>query len=309
MSSPAGTKPAPATPAGAGGSATPSPQPAPPAGTSSPQQQKPANQPAKQPAKQQQKKQKQGSQGFSAGLKDGAKQGKKMKARTLPKSRIPVGTGSIPAPGTPGGVLLALILYPVVLAGIQHGPTGVRNWFTAKFFNKAPGDTSGTADAAWMKPSATIQQALAAVAPSTGSSSVVTTSYGVTAPTSASSTEKAWSGIEFYRPGMEPTLIAFGKALQAQGWSVIEHPQFGGVHPVHAPGVSLHYKPGNGHGNAIDVSRADLSGAMGVVQAANAAGLGAKWNCAGHHDHIHVDTSFFNRVNGEALTHIPGVNQ
>lgn len=40
--------------------------------------------------------------------------------------------------GDGGGMLLAIFVYPLVLAVIQHGPSGVTSWLKAKFLNSQP---------------------------------------------------------------------------------------------------------------------------------------------------------------------------
>jgi hypothetical protein len=40
--------------------------------------------------------------------------------------------------GDGGGLLLAIFLYPLALAVIQHGPSGVTSWLKAKFLNSQP---------------------------------------------------------------------------------------------------------------------------------------------------------------------------
>lgn len=47
-------------------------------------------------------------------------------------------------------------------------------------------------------------------------------------------------------------VVALGKWMQSKGFSPGEHPQFGGVHPVHTS-TSLHYK-----GLALDVNDRDV---------------------------------------------------
>lgn len=86
-------------------------------------------------------------------------------------------------------------------------------------------------------------------------------------------------------------LIALGKRLQGMGWSVSEHPAFGGVRPGHMKG-SDHYS-----GNALDVNwpgeagnntRNEVRNAPAAIAAIKAAGFGALWQTKGHYNHIHV---------------------
>jgi hypothetical protein len=48
--------------------------------------------------------------------------------------------------GSGGGLLLAVFIYPIVLAVLQHGPSGATDWLKAKFFNNAT--PPGTEDVA-----------------------------------------------------------------------------------------------------------------------------------------------------------------
>lgn len=93
-------------------------------------------------------------------------------------------------------------------------------------------------------------------------------------------------------------LIALGKSLQAQGFSVTEGPPpFGPIHRVHAPN-SYHYRKGETgvEGMALDVNY-DKAG-QGVENAQMDAlapllvsqGWRVAWKTTGHYDHLHVDT-------------------
>ncbi len=89
-------------------------------------------------------------------------------------------------------------------------------------------------------------------------------------------------------------LVAFGKLLQSKGYRVTEHPQFGGVKPVHMRG-SWHYSNG-----AIDVN---FDGSNEKAKLDEATALAAKygipgriWQSRGHYDHAHYDISDWVRV-------------
>lgn len=51
-----------------------------------------------------------------------------------------LGASKVMAAGDGGGLLLALVVWPLVLATIQHGAKGPKLWFDAKWLNKVPGD-------------------------------------------------------------------------------------------------------------------------------------------------------------------------
>ena len=86
-------------------------------------------------------------------------------------------------------------------------------------------------------------------------------------------------------------LVEFGRAVQAQGYIVSEHPLFGGVSPVHAPG-SRHYLKGGG---AVDINKgagtsiAEQTQLDKLVPLAASYGLRVIWREAGHFNHMHVD--------------------
>jgi hypothetical protein len=84
-------------------------------------------------------------------------------------------------------------------------------------------------------------------------------------------------------------IVAFGRRLQREGYSVGEHPAFGGVAPVHTAG-SYHYRnqaldinayrmPG-GEAKNLDRLYRRLKGMSGIVE--------LLWRTAGHYDHLHV---------------------
>jgi tape measure domain-containing protein len=83
-------------------------------------------------------------------------------------------------------------------------------------------------------------------------------------------------------------LVDLGHQLQSKGFAVTEHPQFGGVHPVHAKG-SQHYV-----GNAIDVnhgagtSAAEQRAIDTVVGGIRAQGFQVLWKVKDHFNHMHV---------------------
>lgn len=84
-------------------------------------------------------------------------------------------------------------------------------------------------------------------------------------------------------------LVAFGKRLQGIGYSVSEHPSFGGVTPGAHVANSQHYI-----GEAIDVNadkgfRHGEKDALDAAQVmAKAAGFSTLWQVSGHFDHLHV---------------------
>lgn len=93
-------------------------------------------------------------------------------------------------------------------------------------------------------------------------------------------------------PARQAALIVFGHRLQALGFTVGEHPAFGGVHPVHAP-HSFHYIPGGG---AIDVNydghaTPEKTKLDTLIPLAKAAGFRIIWQFPGHFDHMHIDVS------------------
>ena len=44
--------------------------------------------------------------------------------------------------GDAGGLMLALVLYPIALSVIRYGAAGPGMWFKAKFLNKTPAGTT-----------------------------------------------------------------------------------------------------------------------------------------------------------------------
>jgi len=82
-------------------------------------------------------------------------------------------------------------------------------------------------------------------------------------------------------------IVALGKALQGLGVTVGEHPEFGGVEPVHTEG-SLHYS-----GQALDLNAEACGEAPFFDKLApllEEAGFHVLWRVQDHFDHIHVDT-------------------
>lgn len=64
-----------------------------------------------------------------------------------PTSSRPASSGgfSLTSKGSSGrGVLLALVAYPLALAYLQGGPTGLKDWFRAKFLNRTATDPGAT---------------------------------------------------------------------------------------------------------------------------------------------------------------------
>jgi hypothetical protein len=52
---------------------------------------------------------------------------------------VPQAAARVGRAGDGGGLLLALVLYPVALATVKYGPTGPLVWFKAKWLNQASG--------------------------------------------------------------------------------------------------------------------------------------------------------------------------
>lgn len=86
----------------------------------------------------------------------------------------------------------------------------------------------------------------------------------------------------------ESQLVAFGRLLQGRGFSVSEHPAFGGVDfGAHSSG-SAHYS-----GQAIDVNwngANETSRINEIVGLARDYGLRTIWQYPGHYRHGHFDT-------------------
>ncbi len=87
---------------------------------------------------------------------------------------------------------------------------------------------------------------------------------------------------------MKAVLVAFGRGAQQGGYKVTEHPDFGGVAPVHTPG-SKHYSRG-----AIDInhgagtSTLEQAALARLVPLAHSAGLTTIFMSPGHYNHLHV---------------------
>lgn len=62
--------------------------------------------------------------------------------RRLANTRPGRAIGSTVAAGDSGGLLLALVLYPVVLATVRYGAAGPGDWFRAKWLNQTTGQGS-----------------------------------------------------------------------------------------------------------------------------------------------------------------------
>lgn len=84
-------------------------------------------------------------------------------------------------------------------------------------------------------------------------------------------------------------IVAIGRQLQAMGYHVSEHPQFGGVNPVHTQ-KSYHYR-----GRAIDVNwypSTDEPAMLDRLHDWIKANVGTYrellWRTKGHYDHLHL---------------------
>jgi hypothetical protein len=101
---------------------------------------------------------------------------------------------------------------------------------------------------------------------------------------------KGISGIVSGGGASGKALIDFGHYLQALGYSVTEHPAFGGVHGGHAKN-SFHYR-----GRAIDVnrgagtSRKEQRYLAAIVPEAHRRGLRSIFMAPYHYNHAHFDT-------------------
>jgi phage-related protein len=90
--------------------------------------------------------------------------------------------------------------------------------------------------------------------------------------------------------GSGDKLVAFGKWLQSQGYSVSEHPAFGGVTSGGHTNGSRHYS-----GRAIDVnagsgtSKAEQQKLAAIIDDAHRAGLRSIFMAPGHYNHAHFD--------------------
>lgn len=54
------------------------------------------------------------------------------------------GLGKVASAGDGGGLLLAFVIYPIVLATIRYGPAGPGMWFRAKWLNQTTGTKTPT---------------------------------------------------------------------------------------------------------------------------------------------------------------------
>lgn len=96
------------------------------------------------------------------------------------------------------------------------------------------------------------------------------------------------SGYSGIGGGSSSALVAFGRWLQRQGYSVAEHPAFGGVAPVHTKN-SAHYS-----GRAIDVNRGAGTSAREqaylrqIIGPAIRAGFKTIFMAPGHFNHAHI---------------------
>ena len=95
-------------------------------------------------------------------------------------------------------------------------------------------------------------------------------------------------------------LVAFGRWLQSKGYSVTEHPSFGGV-GVHSPG-SLHYS-----GRAIDVNRGagtssrEQAYLRQIIGPAHARGFRTIFMAPGHYNHAHISLGTGGVINEEVF--------
>jgi hypothetical protein len=79
------------------------------------------------------------------------------------------------------------------------------------------------------------------------------------------------------------SIVAFGRSLQARGYSVTGNCAFSCPGPGHAP-HSKHYQPCS---CAIDITGPDLDS---VAAEAREQGFFVLWQVPGHYDHVHADT-------------------
>jgi len=94
-----------------------------------------------------------------------------------------------------------------------------------------------------------------------------------------------------YAGKASPSIVAYGKMLQASGLRISEHPAFGGVHHVHHghahyAGRAIDVNVGKGVKEAFDRSARARFDA--IAARARAAGYTVLWRVAGHFDHIHI---------------------
>lgn len=98
-------------------------------------------------------------------------------------------------------------------------------------------------------------------------------------------------GLNDGRPWLRPQLVQLGKKLQGMGLDVGEHPDFGGVHPVHGP-QSLH-----DYGLAIDVNGGENDGRFDkLAEQLWKQGFGVQWRAPNHDGHMHVDVGLIGRI-------------
>lgn len=109
-------------------------------------------------------------------------------------------------------------------------------------------------------------------------------------------------GRRLANPALLPSLVAYGRTLQKEGFQVGEHPLFGGVHPgAHAPTSrgGLHYI-----GHALDINYDGFGQAVenrmidNIIKEVERRGFGYIWRSANHYDHLHIDTAARRQLNG-----------
>jgi len=72
------------------------------------------------------------------------------------KSGLSAGVGRLSSVGDGGGLLLALVVYPLVLATIQNGASGPGMWFRAKFLNQATTQSTDPSAPGYVMPPPTV---------------------------------------------------------------------------------------------------------------------------------------------------------
>lgn len=102
-------------------------------------------------------------------------------------------------------------------------------------------------------------------------------------------------------------LVQLGHILQSRGFTISEHPAFGGVcASCHSP-TGLHYQSG-----AIDVNydghvQSEYSKVTSVLSLVRNFGLNVMWQVPNHYDHLHIDVGTTLRASTPAYAPVSGV--